>query len=163
MIKIIIAIFCLALFGCSAGSGIKFSEKDMPKIVGDNGLVVFYRPAREVNPMGIFFEFGIDTGVFDIAANDQKIAQVGSETFATAVLPIGDYKVNTQTKVIDEAINISVNAGSIQYIKVERWGYSYWTQILLKLIEADTAKKEIKELTLQENPNKWTYTKAHSD
>ncbi len=167
--KIMIIVAALLLGGCATtkNTGAVFSP-NMLKPKNDVGTVVFYRPKPETPAYIQVLELGLgDVGAamqtWSIAADNQKIAILGDETFEIVELPIGKHKFNGQTSMIDTIENIEIMPGIIQYIKAFRVGTSFGTSLILKEVNADTAQNELKDLKLQINPEKLEYTLSHGD
>lgn len=169
-IMISVVFWCFFLItGCATtnNTGAEFSPNILkPKI--DMGTVVFYRPKPETPAAIQVLELGLgDIGAamqkWTIAADDQKIALLGDETFVIVELPPGKYKFNGQTSMIDTIENVEIMPGIVQYIKAFRVGTSFGTSLILKEVDPDTAQNNLKGMKLQINPEKWAYTLSHGD
>jgi len=157
------------MVGCATtnNTGATFSPNTL-KPKSDIGTVVFYRPKPDTSLAISILDLGLgDLGAammtWDIAADDQKVALLGDDTFVTVELPPGKHKLNGQTGMIDTIENVEIMPNTVQYIKAFRVGYGPGTSLILKEVNADTAQADLRGMKLLINPEKWEYMLSHGD
>lgn len=149
----------LSTSGCATNTGAPFNQAHIEPL-SDKGTVIFYREP-ELNFLGM----SSPIGRWAINANDKTITALNESTYTKVELPPGIYKFNAQTSAIDTVENIKVKPGKIQYIKVfsRGMGGGWLCYIIMKEVNEEIARQELKDSTLQINPEKWTYNLSHGD
>ncbi len=149
ILKITLLMAMLTVTGCATHTGAQFSQQDITA-KSNLGTVIFYRPHQFS-----FVGFGGTIGRWTIAANDKKITALGDGTFTKVELPPGSYKFNGQTSIIDTVEKIEIKPGAVHYVKAFKRGFSFWTFLILKEVNEQTARQDLQKLVLQINDEKW--------